>query len=69
MPPKPLRDALDVHVAFDCRSDGAQLDDAVRGDRGDASGEAARQPDKHVLDGRRAVIFGGENFRMIGVEV
>ena len=59
---------MDVHVAFDRRRDGAQLDVAVLGDRGDAGGEAARQPDKHVLDGRRAVIFGGENFRMIGVE-
>jgi hypothetical protein len=30
--------------------------------------EATRQADQHVLDGRGAVIFGGEDLRVIGIE-
>ena len=40
----------------------------VLGDRGDAGGQAARQPDQHVLDGRRALVLGGEDLGMIGIE-
>ena len=62
------KDALDVHVAFDRRLDRTQLNVAMLGDGGDAGGQAARQPDQHILHRRDAVVFGGKHLRMIGVE-
>ena len=36
--------ALDIHVPFDRGRDGAQLNVAVLGDRGDTRGQTTRQP-------------------------
>ena len=38
------------------------------GDRGDAGGQAAREPHQHVFDRRGALVLGGEDLRVIGVE-
>ena len=61
-------DALDVHVALDGRLDRAELDAAILGDRGDAGREAAREPDEQELDRRHAVVLGGEDLRVVGIE-
>ena len=61
-------DAADVHRAFELRLDRPQLDAAILRHRGDAGGQAAREADEHVLDRRDAVILGGEDLRMIGLE-
>jgi hypothetical protein len=73
---KPLRtnvavdaeNSLQIHVALDRRFDRAQLNLPVLSDGRDAGGEAARQPDQDVLDGRRPLVCGGENFRVVGIE-
>ena len=38
------------------------------GDRRDARGQAARQPDQHVFDRRGALVLGGKHLRMVGIE-
>ena len=50
------------------RLDRLQLDVAVLGDRGDAGGQAARQPDQHIFDRRRALVLGREDLGMVGIE-
>src|SRR5262249_44804557 len=46
-----------------------QLNIPVLGDRRDARGETARQPDQHILDGRRSLVLGGKDLRMVGIEL
>ena len=36
--------------------------------RGDTRGQAARKSDQHILDGRGAVVLGGKDLRVIGIE-
>ena len=38
------------------------------GDGGDAGGQAAGEAGEHHLDGRDAVVLGGEELRVVGVE-
>src|SRR5690606_10126629 len=61
-------DALDVHLALEPRLDAAELDAAVLRDRRNAGREAAREPDEHELDRRRAEILGRKHFRVIRLE-
>ena len=60
-------DALQVHAGFERGLDGAQLDLAILRDRSDAGREAGGEADEHVLHRRRAVVFGREDRRMVGV--
>ena len=62
-------DALDIHVAFNRRRDRPQLDLPVLGHRRDAGGQATRQADQDILDGRRAHVLRGEDLGMVGIEL
>ena len=61
-------DTADVHATLDHRSDGPQLDVAQLRDGCDTGGEAACQAGEYDLDRCGAVVFRGENFRVIGLE-
>jgi hypothetical protein len=54
--------------AFELGLDGSQLDAAILCHRGDPGGQAAGQPDEHVLDGRYAEVLGRKDFRMVRFE-
>ena len=60
-------DAEDVHVALDRGLDRLELDAPVLRHGRDARGEAAREAHEHELDGRRPLVLGGEDERMVGL--
>src|ERR1700730_10871565 len=61
-------DAANVHLAFDLRLDGPQLDAAILRHGGNAGGQTAREADEHVLDRGDPVILRGEDLRVIRLE-
>ena len=76
MPSKPLRTSLSMprmpwmfHPSFERRRNRTQLDLTMLGDGRDASSQAAGQADQYHLDRRGALVFGGEDLGMVGVEV
>src|SRR5262249_23612532 len=61
-------DAAKVHLAFELRLDGTQLDPAMLGDGRHARSQAACKACQHELDRSCTPIFRGENLRMVGLE-
>src|SRR5580658_1724835 len=62
------QDAVQIHLALELGLDRAQLDAAVLRYGRHARRQAARKTHQHQLDGGRAVVLGGENLRVIGLE-
>ena len=38
------------------------------GNRGDTAGQAAGEAHEHIFDGRRALVLGGEDLGVVGIE-
>src|SRR5262249_31952232 len=61
-------DAVEIHLPFELRLYRAQLYAAVLRHGRHTRGEAAGETDQHQFDRRRAVVLGGKDLGVIGLE-